>query len=167
MNSFSIRRATVEDALAVAAVKYHGWQNTYRGIISDAYLDAMDLDELGATWIKILSPENKRNSTDVMVNDTGAVTGFVSYSKHGNEKLNVEGEIMALYLLKEYHGKGLGAQLFLQGINQLKVWEVNSFSLFVLAQNPALNFYRKFKPVQEFMEKIKLGGEEYEEVGLV
>jgi hypothetical protein len=37
----SLRRATVADAEAIAAVRVEGWQTTYRGMIPDQYLDEM------------------------------------------------------------------------------------------------------------------------------
>jgi ribosomal protein S18 acetylase RimI-like enzyme len=167
MENFKIRKAIGEDAAGVAAVKYYGWQDTYKGIINDAYLKSMNVDELQKSWRKILVPENTRSTTDVMVNDAGEIIGFVSYGINFKGTLNADAEILALYVLKKYHGRGIGAKLFLQGIRQLQAAGVRSFYLYVLAQNPALYFYRKFNPDSEHTAQIQIGGNDYEEVGLV
>ena len=167
MENFEIRKAVVEDAAGVAAVKYHGWQDSYKGIISDSYLNSMNLNELETAWQKILSPENLRSTTEVMITDTGEIIGFLSYGKNLKGLMNTDAEILSLYLLKKYHGKGLGAKLFLQGIQQLKTAGAQSFYLYVLAQNPALDFYRRFNPDSEHPTQIQIGGNDYNEIGLV
>jgi ribosomal protein S18 acetylase RimI-like enzyme len=167
MENFKIRKATVADAARIAYVKYRGWQDTYRGIIIDAFLDAMNPDSISNDWQKILDPRNTRNSTAVMVNEKNEIIGFVSYGLSHNEVHKGEAEILALYVLKEYHGKGIGAMLFLYGINALKAAAFQSFFLYVLAQNPAVHFYRKFHPDKEYPATVNLGGNDYEEIGLV
>jgi ribosomal protein S18 acetylase RimI-like enzyme len=167
MSSFVICEATGKHAEGITNVKYRGWQDTYRGIISNEYLDAMNIEELTLTWQKILSPENKVGKTDVLVNAVDEIIGFVSYARNRDALLDTEGVVMTLYLLKEYHGKGLGAQLFKHGIEQLKHIGVSSFHLNVLTQNPAVKFYRKFKPASEKVAKIKIGDREYDELTLI
>lgn len=166
MDGFSIRKAIESDAAGVAKVKYWGWQHTYKGIISDAYLQSMNLEELENTWTKILSPKNVATKTNVLVNSANEVVGFVSHGKSRSEQIKVDGEIFALYLLKEYHGKGLGAQLFLHAAGELKKEGSKSLCLFVLTENPTINFYRKFNPDMEAQEMIEIDGEQYSDTVL-
>src|SRR5687767_3602644 len=42
-----IRPALPSDARAIADVHVRTWQSTYRGIVPDAYLDALSVDERG------------------------------------------------------------------------------------------------------------------------
>ncbi len=39
--AIDIRRATAQDAAAIARVRIDAWRVTYRGMIPDAYLDGM------------------------------------------------------------------------------------------------------------------------------
>lgn len=50
-----LRVATVEDANAVATVHVRSWQSAYRGLIPDAYLDALSVERRTAVWRRILT----------------------------------------------------------------------------------------------------------------
>ena len=50
----SLRRATVEDAEAIAAVRVESWKVTYRGMIPDSFLDAMRVEDSILQWRQIL-----------------------------------------------------------------------------------------------------------------
>lgn len=39
-----VRNATVDDALAVETVRIRGWQQAYRGIVADTFLDSLVVD---------------------------------------------------------------------------------------------------------------------------
>ena len=101
-----------------------------------------------------------------MVNAQSEIIGFVSGGKNRFGELKVTGEIYALYLLTEYHGKDFGKQLFLHAVERLHKLGHKSFCVFVLTENPSIGFYRKFKPDIEILIKDKIGGEEYDETGL-
>src|SRR5260370_1430958 len=77
MGLFSIRKAQLEDAENIAMIKYRGWQDTYRGIISDLYLDAMSIPELEKQWRHILAPWVSQGVTDVMINEDSNIIGFI------------------------------------------------------------------------------------------
>lgn len=165
--NYNIRKATVSDAAAIAYIKYQSWRDTYRGIIADSYLDAMDEAEIAATWQKILSPENTRSATHVICNEQGLVLGFISHGRSRERKYNADGEILALYLLNAYRGEGLGALLFHHAIKELNDGGIHSYFVLVLAQNRALNFYRRLGPQEEYPEKVTIDNIEYDEIALV
>ncbi len=151
---------------AIASVKYHSWQETYRGIVSDAYLDTMSLAAGEERWKFILSHPSTHKFNAVVTNEAEEVVGFVSGGKARDNETKTEGEIYALYLLKKYHQLGLGKKLFLYGVDELRKLGLQSFSVFVLTKNPTLDFYRKFKPDFEINEMVELGDEDYDEIGL-
>ena len=163
MNQFKIRAATLDDAPVIAYVQYHGWQQTYRGIISDSYLAEMSLEKGVERWNRNLQSPLGFIS---VITDKEKVIGFIGGGKNRSATLKCEGEIYALYLLKEYHGKQLGTKFFVYGIEQLKISGYQSFCVFVLKDNPTINYYKKFYPDLEICERIKIGETEYDEVGL-
>lgn len=167
MNSCYIRRAVPSDAAAIAHIKRSSWHDTYRGIIADSYLDAMDEAEITTAWQRILSPGNARSVTDAICDEQDKVLGYISYGRHVNEKYNADGEILALYLLREYRGKGLGAKLMLHAVAQLQSVGIRSYFVRVLAANPALLFYRRFSPQHEYPELVTIAGIGYDEIALV
>lgn len=50
MASVSIREATLQDAADIARVHIMAWQETYRGIAPQTYLDSLDINERIESW---------------------------------------------------------------------------------------------------------------------
>lgn len=57
MSSFKIRRAAAGDENQLAKVHIQAWQETYRGLVPQAYLDELpkELEERVGNWRKTLS----------------------------------------------------------------------------------------------------------------
>ncbi len=141
MPDLKIRLATLEDAVGIAYVQYHCWQETYRGFINDSYLNAISLEERTVRWNKNL--QSPLGLNDVLLNEDKEIIGYVSCGKNRSNKLDCKGEIYAFYLLKKYHGLGLGKQLFKHAVNRLRQSGFQSFCVFVLLHNPAVHFVQK------------------------
>ena len=163
MNQFNIRIATMDDALSVATVRHHAWQETYRGIVHDSFLDEMTIEESHKRWKQILSHKDESLFNAVIFTNENRIVGFVSGGKSRTAEIKVDGEIYALYLLKEFHGLGLGKKLFQYGVKQLMQIGCQSFCVFVLTENPALHFYNKFSPDIEETDSVDIGGVDYDE----
>ncbi len=164
MSSFNIRKATVDDAVAIATIQFNGWQHTYKGILDDEFLANMNFETGCERWKKILAPGGTRAWNYVMENDEGNVVGWTSVADNPDTEMQCKGEMMSLYLLKEYHGKGLGKQLFFYAIESLRIIGIKSFYLYVLAKSPTVKFYRHFKPDLEKEVKGTIGDKEYDEL---
>ena len=164
MNDFKIRPATIDDAFGIATVQYNGWQETYRGIIHDSYLDAMSVEKGFERWKKNL--QSPKGFIDVMTNREDEVIAFTSGGKNRTTEFNCDAEIFSLYLLKKYQGLGLGKQLLIHGVTRLNKSAFKSFCVFVLAKNPTVQFYKKFNPDLEKRIKTKIAETEYDEMVL-
>src|SRR5579884_2905281 len=116
-----IRRATVEDAAAIAEVHIRSWQWAYRGLLPDEYLDALDetLGQRQDTWRRVLADQTSTSHTWV-VEQAGRVVGFASAGPSRDDDAMPEtGEIAAIYLLQEVAGRGLGRALFGHVVGEL------------------------------------------------
>lgn len=51
----AVRQAAADDARAIAAVHVEGWRWAYRGLVPDAWLDALSVDQREAMWRATLS----------------------------------------------------------------------------------------------------------------
>jgi hypothetical protein len=51
----TIRLAAPADAAGIGDVRVNAWRATYRGMIPDAYLDAMKVEDSAALWSKVLA----------------------------------------------------------------------------------------------------------------
>lgn len=71
----SLRPATVEDYKAIAMLHAANWQHTYRGILSDHYLDNEVIEERIKFWKERLEQPNANQIISVAImNDT--IVGF-------------------------------------------------------------------------------------------
>jgi ribosomal protein S18 acetylase RimI-like enzyme len=158
-----IRRATLKDAAAIAAIHVRAWQMAYARIIPSDYL--ADMSELDKTlfWEQQLAVN--RGSTLVAVND-GEVVGWASGGVSRDADARGESEIYAIYVAPEFWALGFGRQL----MNRIEraISPCPGITLWVLRQNErAIGFYRRIGYEFDGAEKtVRLGGADLQEVRL-
>jgi len=127
--------ATASETAGKARVHYASWLETYPGLMPEEYLAQRSLLKCEETARAF--PEN------TLVALAGEeVVGFVSYAPQAREFVSVRpgSEIVALYVLKEHQGKGVGTALLARALELLPERKV---ALFVLRGNEgAVGFYR-------------------------
>ncbi len=110
MSVVTIRPATPADAPAIAQVRVDAWRSTYRGMIPDAYLAAMKVEESTALWDKVLTAAP--NSTNTFVSEVdGQVTGFASGHMLPEPRHGMNAELAAVYLVRDAQRAGVGRRL--------------------------------------------------------
>jgi len=141
-----VRPARVEDAAKIAAVHVASWQQGYRGLIPQAYLDGLD----PAVWTtrrihRLQQLDWSREGCFVVADDNGELSGFthVGPSRDDDTDPALVGEIYAIYLAPPAWGKGLGRELMTAGLAQLADWGHSEATLWVLNTNErARRFYQ-------------------------
>ena len=112
------------------------WQEAYRGIVSDRYLDTMTVEATTARARQ--SPENT-----LIAKDKEKVVGFAVYGPSRDEDLADAGEVVAIYVLSEYYGRRIGYRLMNEAVSRLSGY--NTIFVWVFEKNErAINFYRKY-----------------------
>jgi ribosomal protein S18 acetylase RimI-like enzyme len=106
--SLQLRAATASDAEAVAALHTGSWQRTYRGMMSDAFLDGGALDNRRRVWReRLATPDADRRVTVV---DAGTrLVGFICVFAHGDAGWGAY--IDNLHVVPDWQGRGLGRAL--------------------------------------------------------
>ena len=127
-----IKEMETDDEIRGKAHVHHAcWHDTYKGLVDDGYLAALTpekCEQLGYRWRENI----------LVAKDGARVVGFVGY---GQSDLAGYGEIFALYVLKEYRGRGIGARLLAAGKERLKA---GKYCLWALKENEnAICFYEK------------------------
>lgn len=133
---------TAEEIEGKSRVHWQTWREAYDEILPAEFQEQMTLDK--CRFYSQKYPEN----TLIALNDA-KVVGFVSYGDF-RDSATIAGEIFALYVLKDYYGKGVGRQLIqaaLDGYQEILLW--------VLEDNKrAIAFYEKMGFVFDGEEKI-------------
>jgi GNAT superfamily N-acetyltransferase len=110
MAGIEIRRATVDDAPAIAQVRIDGWRTTYRGLIPDDYLDGMELQASIDLWNRVLGAQSTTANVFVATRD-GEVVGFAAGNALPDPKHGADAELTAVYLRRDMQRSGIGHRL--------------------------------------------------------
>ena len=136
---------TAEEIEGKSRVHWQTWREAYDEILPEEFQEQMTLDK--CRFYSQKYPENT-----LIALDDAKVIGFVSYGDSRDLDTRA-GEIIALYVLKSYYGKGVGQQLMqaafaaLDGYQEIVLW--------VLENNKrAIAFYQKMGFVFDGQEKV-------------
>jgi len=141
--TISIRRARVEDAEAIARVRIDCWRITYRGLIPNAYLDSMQIDDSTALWHRVLSAGPNTTSVFVAEND-GDVIGFAAGNMLQEPRYDVDAELSAAYVQREFQRAGVGRQLVAAVADAQRAHGAHGLIVWVIAGNKgARAFYEQ------------------------
>ena len=151
-----IRPSRKADAQAIAHVYVKTWQDTYLGLIPFGYLYAMSARELEKGF------EYETRSKRVfnfVAEEAGEVIGFISggYARHADDIY--EGEIYALYVLKNHQRQGIGTQLVLALATAFNRCGITSMLVWVLEHNPCRRFYERLNGMYLRKKRLPFAGE--------
>ena len=168
IKEIQLRRATVADAETIAAIRIEGWRTAYRGMIPDAYLDAMNMHENVLHWRTILQALPVKEDclcVYVAVSDD-EVVGFASAVKLPEPKLDKEGEINAIYIRPQWQRCGIGKRMLHKAARSLQAMGCNSCVTWVIDGNSqARNFYEELGGEILIEQDFSWDGLELTEVG--
>ncbi|KAA0548164.1 GNAT family N-acetyltransferase [Bacillus sp. BGMRC 2118] len=155
-----IRKAQLKDVEQMAIVHVDSWKTTYKGIVSEDYLATLKYEDREKLWHSALSSSNFVWVAEVH----NKVVGFISGGKERTSEYNYDGEIYAIYILKEHQKSGIGKKLIQAFSREMKeVGNFNSILVWVLSQNPSQQFYQGLKAVKVDSAVIDIGNEKHEE----
>ena len=112
MNSdITIRKAEKEDVRQIAEILVEDWKTAYRGIIDDAFLDSMSVDQR-------YEIEIKRYQKYVVASDGNEILGYAWLEMTGDEAADCE--IIALYVRYAKRKNGIGKLLLQYAVKSFK-----------------------------------------------
>lgn len=135
----NIRKGTLDDVKDISRIHALSWKSAYEGIVPQAYLDELKED----FWVSAFTAWIKNNVLTVqIITDSGSSVGCVAYGRSRDKSLPNWGEIVSIYLLPEYFGKGYGNKLLESALLDLKKSGYRNIYLWVLKDNQrARRFY--------------------------
>jgi ribosomal protein S18 acetylase RimI-like enzyme len=103
-----IRSSRIEDAAGIARIHVETWRAAYAGIMPADFLAKLSVENRTRQWDYILD----QNARDVLVADDGPGMAGYCFSTLGRSGASsLRGEIMGLYVLPEFQGRGHGKEL--------------------------------------------------------
>ncbi len=137
----AIRRATKDDIEAIAALHADSWRRTYRGMMSDEFLDGDVLGDRMAEWSKRLTSP-AANQLVLVADDGGAIRGFVCaygdddarwgtlvdnlHVRHDARKLGIGASLMreaAAWAVERYPARGMYLWVMQKNVNAQRFYE--------------------------------------------
>ena len=149
---------TPEEIEGKSLVHWQAWREAYDDLLPAAFQESMTLEKCCSYSQKY--PDNTLIATDGM-----KVVGFISYGNFRDETIQA-GEIIALYVLKDYYGKGIAQKLMKEALTTLE--QFSEIFLWVLNENKrAIAFYQKMGFTFDGQEKILDLGKPITEIRMV
>jgi ribosomal protein S18 acetylase RimI-like enzyme len=158
-----VRRAVVDDADAIERVRTDTWRHTYRGLMPDSVLDGLGYD---ATRRRVLMSALPPQHFVLVAEQDGEVVGFCIGGPSRTPVDTFGGEVYAIYVLPEHHGRGAGRALLEAARTALIDRGFGSMIIWVLRENaPSRRFYERMGGVHVRDEDRELEGVRITESG--
>jgi len=136
-----IKRAEAFDAHAISNIHALSWKSAYKGIVPQQYLDELKNDFWANAFEDWIS--NDKITVQIMY-DNDLPIGCIAYGKSRDATLPDWGEIVSIYFLPDFMGKGYGKDLINLALSDMKKQGVRDIYIWVLDDNqPARRFYEK------------------------
>ena len=142
MKGIRIHEAAEKDALIFARVLCESWKAAYADIITPTEMAKNTDAEKRAAFFETLIKSSQRNF--YIAFDGTVSCGVCSISASRDSDLQNYGEIVALYTLAEYWGRGVGQLLMQRGLAELKARNFDHIMLWTFEKNTrARRFYER------------------------
>lgn len=148
-----------DDLYEISNIYESSWKFAYKDIIPQSYLDSIPKGR----WANRITREGMNN---LVLIENGIVIGTASFCKSRWEQFSDYGEIVSIYFLPDFMGKGYGKHLLQKCVTELSSFGYDKLLLWVLQDNMrARKFYEKngFVCTDEYLND-NIGGKELREI---
>lgn len=142
-SDIKISQAKTDEFKEIAQVHLKSWKETYTGLIPNEFLENLKLKEKENLWKKVLEITENGEEFLTAKDITGKIIGFANGGAAREREHGFQAELKAIYLLKEYQGKGIGRKIFDEIKRKLFEKGFTDLYLWVLEDNPTCIIYDK------------------------
>lgn len=158
-----VRPATPADAAGLARMHVASWQRAYAGLMPQAFLDGLSVQDRTNTWRRVLSEPTPGVST-LVAELEGRVIGFASVGPCRDDDVEPgTQELWGIYLDPDYWGAGHGHDLHAHALAALRANAASPTAvatLWVLEGNKrARRFYERHGWSADGAHKVDWRGE--------
>ena len=111
--------STPQDCAAIAHVVTVAWNETYKGIVPDWFLEELKINVPDRAK-KTYDEYDENNNHKYVLEVDNEIVGFTNFGPSMDEEYDNCGEIFALYVLKAFKGNGYGKKLVERDTKELK-----------------------------------------------
>lgn len=162
-----VRLAVPDDANTIARVHVSSWWTSYSGLVPDDFMARITVERREQQWRAVLTASD-HPLLYVAVDDAGQIVGFVNGGENRDAaQWGFDGELYAIYLLREAQGKGYGKALIRLMGQRLHHEGFQSMILWVFEENPhARRFYEALGGVlvPDALKTIEVEGKTLREI---
>jgi len=158
-----IREANKEDSFSIAKVQVDTNRSTYKGIMTEDYLNNLSYESKAKDWEKKLFNEDSNEFMYVAEIDNTKIIGFASASLFRTND-SFEREIYSIYILKEFQRKGIGKLLIEAIVEKFIESNVRTMIIWTLQENPSRLFYEHLGGKIVDRRIIQRGGKELQQI---
>ena len=108
---WTVRPATPDDAEGIETVRISTWKACYRGVVPDAYLDALSVQSSRVARLRTGIERDDVGGSLVAVAGSRIIGMGFAGPPEDNQLPGGIGEVLAVYVLSEWQGRGVGRAL--------------------------------------------------------
>jgi ribosomal protein S18 acetylase RimI-like enzyme len=157
-----VRRATLDDAEAIARVHVATWRTAYRNALPPDFLASLNEAHYTDRWNRVIGEGTDRV---FVVEEPEGIVGFASGGRERAGESGYAGELYSLYVLQGAERRGHGRELVRAVAGALRDMKLADMLVWVLGENtPARRFYERLGGVYVRSQQITVGATTLEEV---
>lgn len=139
---WNIEKSKKEDCKAIVKFITKTWNETYKGIVNDEFLDSLSKTE-EKRYENAINNFDEENNMQYIVKENNKIIAFLKLSKPKNEDGKEYVELQSLYVLKEYQNNGIGKILMQTAFEEAKKIGYKKMLIGCLEKNKSNDFYKK------------------------
>lgn len=152
---WNAEKSKKEDCKAIIEFITKTWNETYKGIVNEEFLDNLSKTEEKRYTNAINNFDEEKNIQYIIKKDN-KIIGFLKLSKINDDKNKEVIELQALYVLKEYQNNGIGKYLIQTALDEAKKLGYKKLIIGCLEDNKSNGFYKKMGGVFIKKREFKL-----------
>ena len=162
-DDITVRPMRPADVAAVARAHLAAWQAAFRGILSDALLDGLRIEDFESAWRQLVHAQNRSN---LVAQRDGVVLGYASLGPALDPGATTAGEVYGIYVHPEHWRLGTGSALLAHAVSALEREGHTTIVVWTMAENRvAHGFYARNGFTMDGEERLsERHGEQFREV---
>ncbi|MBN2857717.1 MAG: GNAT family N-acetyltransferase [Candidatus Delongbacteria bacterium] len=160
-DDYKIKTASPDDIHKIARVHVDCWRTTYKDIVPDEKLQSMSYEKSAERWKVFFTGTEDKISTILLLDRNEEFVGFCAggrIRKMSERTAGYDGEIKAIYILKEHQRMGLGKKLISSFEEIFQKNGIFSYIIWVLKDNSSKEFYKKLGGKLLTTKTYEIGG---------